>query len=302
MGFFERLRSNKKEEKETAERLVREYVDAHVDSLMSTWISMQEELKDFTTIERKELLKDEFAKITRTASELLRTQKIKVPPHVFQIVRDEINDKIIERLKSHLEHFVSSYRRTYLQWPHETDIPLKDLDKLKAVLKENGIALEMLNYDLSEEKIRSLLIQYGIRRKPEFQNTETWSKNFSYSHDDMILLSEVLNSRGIRVQGIEHVLGDLWVLVKQELLRQQDQQFRASFLSANPSLPQVPSPVEWAMAYAKTLKNDMDYIEYVERMARMTGTIFAKGELEKMVKDILSGNIPRTQPGQLLNK
>ncbi|NLV16517.1 MAG: hypothetical protein GXY50_04810 [Syntrophomonadaceae bacterium] len=302
MGFFKRLQGNKKEEKENAEKLVREYVDAHVDSLMVTWISMQEELQDFNAIERKELLKDEFAKITRTAGELLKNQKIKVPPHLFQIVREEINEKTIERLKPHLEQFVSGYRRTYLQWPHDTDIPLKDLDKLKAVFKENGITLEVLNYDLSEEKIRSLLIQHGIRRKPEFQNTETWSKNFSYSHDDMILLGEVLKSRGIKVQGIEHMLGDLWILVKQELLRQQDQQFKTSFLAANPNLPPVPSPIDWALAYAKTLKTDMDFIEYAERMARMTGTVFEKGELEKIVKDILSGNIPRVQPGKSLKK
>ena len=205
-------------------------------------------------------------------------------------MREEINDRIIEFARPHISQFVYSYRRPYLMWPHPVDIPLKDLEKLKTILKENRITLEMLNYDLTEDRIRSLLIQYGIRRKPEFQNTETWSRNFSYSHDDVILLGEVLNSRNVRIQGVEHVGGDLWIMVKQAMLRQQDSQFRKSFLNANPKLPEQPSTKEWAVAYARTLKSDFDYLAYVERMARLSGTVFEKGELEKLVRIELSGN------------
>jgi DNA-binding transcriptional regulator PaaX len=79
-------------------------------------------------------------------------------------------------------------------------------------------------------------------------------------------------------------------MVKQEMLRQQDSQFRKSFLAANPNLPEKPSPKEWASAYARTLKNDFDYLAYVERMARLSGTVFQKGELEKLVRAELSGN------------
>lgn len=289
MGFLDRL-FGKKEDKETAITLIKEYVDAHVESLMDNWIFMQEELSDFTEVERREILKDEMTKITRSASEALKSQKIKVPAHLFQVVREEINDKIIEFAHPHISQFVYSYRRPYLMWPHPVDIPLKDLEKLKTTLKENRITLEMLNYDLTEERIRSLLIQYGIRRKPEFQNTETWSRNFSYSHDDLILLGEVLNSRNIRIQGVEQVGGDLWIMVKQEMLRQQDSQFQKSFLNANPKLPEKPPPKEWAAAYARTLKSDFDYLAYVERMARLSGTVFEKGELEKLVRIELSGN------------
>jgi len=289
MGFLDRI-FGKSEDKETVINLIKEYVDAHVESLMANWLSMQEELNDFTELERKEILRDELAKINRMAGEALKSQKLKVPAHLFQIVREEINDKIIEMARPHISQFVYSYRRPYLMWPHPVDIPLKDLDKLKAILRENGIAMEMLNYDLTEDRIRSLLIQYNIRRKPEFQNTETWSKNFSYSHDDFILLGEVLKSKGIRVQGVEHCLGDLWIMVKQELLRQQDSQFRESFLKANPRLTANPTQKDWVTAYAKTLKTDFDYVGYVERMARLSGTIFQKGELEKLVRAELSGN------------
>jgi hypothetical protein len=186
-------------------------------------------------------------------------------------------------------------------WPHPVDIPLKDLEKLKATLKENNIVLDMLNYDLTELRIRSYLIQYGIRRKPEFQNTETWSNNFSYSHDDFILLGEVLKSKGVRVQGVEHALGDLWVMVKQEMLRQQDSQFRKSFLEANPKLPAKPTAKEWAVAYARTLKTDFDYLGYVERMARIADTVFEKGELEKLVKTELSRTPPYSSSGRSSN-
>lgn len=300
VGFLDRF-FGKKEDKETAITLIKEYVDAHVESLMVTWISMQEELSDFTELERKEILKDEITKITRSAGEVLKSQQIKVPAHLFQVVREELNEKIIEFARPHISQFVYGYRRPYLMWPHPADIPLKDLEKLKATLKENGITLEMSNYDLGEDRIRSLLIQYGIRRKPEFQNTETWSRNFSYSHDDLILLGEVLNSKNIKVQGVEHVLGDLWIMVKQELLRQQDSQFRKSFLEANPQLPENPSPKEWAVAYARTLKTDFDYLDYVERMARMAGTVFEKGELEKLLQTELSRNIPYSPPGRPRN-
>jgi len=296
VGFWDRL-FGKKEDKETAVTLIKEYVDAHVESLMANWMSMQEELSDFTEVERKEILKDEMTKITRSAGEALKSQQIKVPAHLFQIVREEINDKIIDFARPHISQFVYSYRRPYLMWPHPVDIPLKDLEKLKAILKENGVTLEMLNYDLTEDRIRSLLIQYDIRRKPEFQDTETWSRNFSYSHDDLILLGEVLKSKNIRIQGVEHVRGDLWVMVRQEMLRQQDSQFRKSFLAANPNLPEKPSRKEWASAYARTLKNDFDYLGYVERMARLSGTVFEKGELEKLVRGELSGNISHS-PGK----
>lgn len=296
MGFLEKL-FGKKQDKETAIILIKEYVDAHVESLMANWMAMQEELSDFTDLERKEILKDEMNKITRATADALKRQKIKAPAHLFQVVREEINDKIMEFARPHISQFVYSYRRPYLAWPHTVDIPLKDLEKLRATLKENGIPLEMLNYDLTDQRIRSLLIQYEIRRKPEFQNAETWNRNFSYSHDDLILLSEVLKAKNVRIQGVEHVRGDLWILVKQELLRQQDSQFRKTFLKANPDLPEKPSRREWAAAYARTLKNDFDYLGYVERMARLSGTIFEKGELEKLVRDELSQKIPYS-PGR----
>ena len=300
MGFLDRL-FGKKEDKETAITLIKEYVDAHVESLMANWMFMQEELSDFTEVERKEILKDEMTKIIRSAGEALKSQQIKVPAHLFQIVREEINDKIIGFARPHISQFVYSYRRPYLMWPHPVNIPLKDLEKLKAILKENGITLEMLNYDLTEDRIRSLLIHYDIRRKPDFQDTETWSRNFSYSHDDLILLGEVLNARNIRIQGVEHMRGDLWIMVKQEMLRQQDSQFQKSFLSANPNLPEKPSPKEWAAAYARTLKNDFDYLGYVERMARLSGTVFPKGEFEKLVGAELSGNTLHS-PGKYIGR
>lgn len=296
MGFLEKL-FGKKQDKDTVISLIKEYVDAHVESLMANWMAMQEELSIFTELERKEILKDEMNKITRATANALRSQDIKPPAHLFQVVREEINDKIIEFAHPHISQFVYSYRRPYLAWPHPVDIPVRDLEKLKATLKENGIPLEMLHYDLTDEKIRSLLIQYEIRRKPEFQNAETWSRNFSYSHDDLILLAEVLKAKNIRIQGVEHLRGDLWLLVKQELLRQQDSQFRKSFLKANPDLPEKPSRKEWAVAYVRALKNDLDYLGYVDRMARLSGTVFEKGELEKLVRDELSKNIPYS-PGR----
>ncbi|NLW45607.1 MAG: hypothetical protein GXY92_10565 [Syntrophomonadaceae bacterium] len=291
MGFLEKL-FGKKQDKETVMLLIKEYVNAHADSLIANWVAMQEELNDLTELERKEILKDEMDKITRATAEALKRQNIKVPAHLFQIVREELNDKIIELARPHISEFVYSYRRPYLAWPHPVDIPLRDLDKLKATLKENGVPLELLNYDLTDERIRSLLIQHEIRRKPEFQNAETWSRNFSYSHDDLILLAEVLKAKNIRIQGVEHVRGDLWILVKQELLRQQDSQFRKSFRKANPDLPEKPSRKEWAAAYVRALKNDLDYLGYVERMARLAGTIFEKGELEKLVREELAQKTP----------
>ncbi len=302
MGFFSRLFGRKREQnKELAITLTKEYVGVHVESLMATWISLQEELSDFTELEKKDILKDEIAKFTRSAKEFLQSQKIKAPAHLFQVVREELNDKIIEFAKPHISEFVIGYRRPNLTWPHPTDVPLKDLEKLRATLKENNIAFEMLHYDLREDRIRSLLIQYDIRRKPEFQNTETWSRNFSYSHDDLILLGDVLKSKNVKVQGVEHVLGDLWIMVKQELIRQQDSQFQKAFLNANPDLPESPSLQEWAVAYATTFKNDFDYVDYVNKMARLASTVFEKGELEKLIREQLSGKTAYLPSGRPLN-
>ncbi len=287
----------KKEDKGLAVKVIWEYVESQIDSLMATWISMEDELKDFPEIERKEMLRDEIHKINRGATELLKAEKIKVPPDLFLIAREAINEKTVDRIKPLLHQFVCAYRRPNLQWPHETDVPLKDLGELKAAIKDNNITLEFLNYDPTEEKIRSLLIQYGLRKKPEFQNADAWSRNFSYSHDDLILLAEVLKAKGVKVQGIEQVKGDLWVMVKQELLRQQDEQFVKAFRAANPNLAAAPTKIEWALAYSRALKKDLDYIPYVERMALLTGTVFEKNELRGMVTEILSGNIPRSALG-----
>ena len=100
MGFFSRLFGRKREQnKELAITLTKEYVGVHVESLMATWISLQEELSDFTELEKKDILKDEIAKFTRSAKEFLQSQKIKAPAHLFQVVREELNDKIIEFAK-----------------------------------------------------------------------------------------------------------------------------------------------------------------------------------------------------------
>jgi hypothetical protein len=283
LGFFSSFKG-KKVDPEAAEKLVREYVDGHFEAFLTNWAALMEDLGAFGEIDKKSLLRDETSRLTFGASEILKSQKIKVPAHIHILVRDELNEKVMEPIRKHVSEFVYSYRKPYQPWPNEIDIPMKDMEKIKKILAEDKLHLDLLSYDLGEEKIRWMLQQYGIRRKPQFQDNESWTKNFSYSHEDIIHLGLILQSKNIRIQAIEHALGDLRLLVKQELLAQQDRQFQSSLRKANPLLTSNPTKKEWAAAYVKALRTDLDYLPYLTRVTMAKGVVFEKGELENLIR------------------
>lgn len=285
MGFFKDLFSTKDDSAE-AEAIIREYVDNHYIPLIEDWKITKE---DFGEIEGKEIFKGEISYMAKQAAEVVRARKMKVPPHYAAIAREQLNQKIIDAARPYFTDFVRKYRTPNLMWPNNADIPLKDMEKFKAELNEHNVCLDLLSYDFSEEKMRWMLQQYGIRKKPAFQDNDTWNKNFSYSHEDLVNLTCILQDNGSCIQALDHALGDPRIMAKLELQQQQDRQFRKSFFEKYPDLLDLkPDKKEWAARYFKTFKGDLDYIEYVERIARGKGTIFEKDELENMVRQLLN--------------
>lgn len=282
MGLFG-LFSGLKSDEAKARELIKEYVATQYESLMLSWLSMKRDMEEFKELDKRELLREETAKIANEAAEYLKKHKIKPPTHTLSIVRETLNDMVLEMARPYIKQFVTSYRNPYQPWPVEANIPPKDMEKIVKILEEHGITLDVLYYDMPEERIRRLLEQYGVRRRLSGQDAENWSRSFSYTQDDLITLAAVMKEKQAYIQAIDHLLGDLRMLVKQELMNQQDGQFQRSFAAANPDLPPNPTKEEWVKAYVRTFKNDMDYLDYLIRMARPRGTLFTKEELQKLI-------------------
>lgn len=282
MGLFDRFFGLKKDDA-AAKEIVRQYVEEKYEEFMLSWIGMSEDMQEFKELDKKDLLKDETARLAYEASELVKAEKIKPPGIVPLWVREILNDLVIDIARPHIQHFVQTYRNPYQPWPNEANIPLKDMEKLEKILKENGITIEVLYYDFPDSRVRQLLEQYEVRQRLANQDSDAWAKAFNYSHEDLVALGVALKDKNQRVQPIEHMLGDLRGLVKQELILQQDGQFQRSFTNAHPELPLKPTKDEWIKAYVKTFRNDIDYIDYLRRLARQRGVNFSKDEIQKMI-------------------
>jgi hypothetical protein len=284
--FLDRFKA-KPEKGADVRAAVGEYLDQHLERLMSTWLSMGAEEDMFGGLDRREIVRRDTINIADTIAAHLREQKIKVPDNLLTIVREELNERIFQAARPYIVEFVARYRHPRDEWPREVDIPLKDMQALEKTLEEHQVALGLLYYDINDDKLRGLLEKYGVRKRPKHQDAEVWARSFSYMHEDIIALKARLREKGVRVQAVEHLLGDLRIMVKDELLAEQDEQFERSFKLANPWLIATPTRDGWIRAYVATFGRNLDYLPYLQRMAARRGTYFEKEELKALVEEAL---------------
>lgn len=263
---------------------IKSYLDENWEDLVAGWAEAIEEAAMLGSVfNKKELMRREIQAIADKISAVLKENKLRPPANLNSLIREEINERIIAEARPVIRDFVAGYRKPGVPWPQEIDIPWQDMSKLETSLAEKGIDLGLLSYDLSDEKIRSLLDKYGIRKRPSFQDADTWARSFSYSNEDIVALKAALKKDNVYLQGIEHCLGNLRALVKDELVSLQDEWFETSFRKANPELPLNPSKMQWVAAYVKTFFEDRSYLKFLQRLALRYGVIFTDEELDRMV-------------------
>ncbi len=263
---------------------IKSYLDENWEDLVAGWAEAIEEAAMLGSVfNKKELMRREIQAIADKISAVLKENKLRPPANLNSLIREEINERIIAEARPVIRDFVAGYRKPGVPWPQEIDIRWQDMSKLETSLAEKGIDLGLLSYDVSDEKIRSLLDKYGIRKRPSFQDADAWARSFSYSNEDIVALKAALKKDNVYLQGIEHCLGNLRALVKDELVSLQDEWFETSFRKANPELPLNPSKMQWVAAYVKTFFEDRSYLKYLQRLALRYGVLFTDEELCRMV-------------------
>ncbi|HHV77332.1 MAG TPA: deoxyribodipyrimidine photo-lyase [Syntrophothermus lipocalidus] len=283
MGWFDFL-TGKKAKQGDARPFIKDYLDENWEDLLANWAEMIEDAASLGGVfDKKEMMRKEVQALAEKISAILKENNLRPPANLTSLIREEINERILADARPVIREFVVRYRKPGVPWPQEIDIPWQDMSKLDTALAEKGVDLSLLQYDVSEEKIRSLLDKYGIRKRPSFQDAEAWARTFSYSNEDIIALKAALRKDNVYLQAVEHCLGNLRALVKDELASMQDEWFEASFRKANPELPEKPSKMQWVAAYVKTFFQDRSYLGYLQRLASKHGVTFSTEELEKMV-------------------
>ncbi|NSW82611.1 MAG: hypothetical protein HPY90_04925 [Syntrophothermus sp.] len=283
MGWFDFL-TGKKAKQGDARPFIKSYLEENWEDLLADWTEMIEEATSLGAVfDKKEIMRKEVQALAEKISAILKDNDLRPPANLPGLIREEINEKMLSEARPVIREFVAGYRKPGIPWPQEIDIPWQDMGKLETALAEKGVDLSLLQYDTSEEKIRSLLDKYGIRKRPSFQDAEAWARTFSYSNEDIVALKAALKRDNIYLQAVEHCLGNLRALVKDELVSMQDDWFESSFRKVNPELPEKPSKMQWVAAYVKTFFQDRSYLGHLQRLAAKHGVTFSNEELEKMV-------------------
>ena len=282
MGWLDFLSGGKNKQGDPRP-FIKPYLDENWEHLVAGWAEAIEEAALLgSVIDKKEMMRKEVQAIAEKVSTVMKENKLRPPANLAALIREEINERIIAEARPIIRDFVAGYRKPGVPWPQEIDIPWQDMSKLETSLAEKGIDLGLLQYDLSDDKIRGLLDKYGIRKRPSFQDADSWARSFSYSNEDIVALKAALRRENVYLQGIDHCLGNLRALVKDELASLQDEWFEASFRKANPELPENPSKMQWVAAYVKTFFQDRFYLKFLQRLAAKYGVVFTDDELDKM--------------------